>query len=282
MQRLWVQLIGDLHREQSVKQHEERKGKLDLESLLLHYPDFVEAEKKGNYKNLPIFSRYRLEPQTDTLPERIDVSFVIDNSGSMNATKLDAARKALTVTLLSLEDFNNYLTHNAEKLKQTVEVRSETWFFGSDFVNIKPLVETSAEEKQSGMIRSIVTLDATGGATDDGSCLQAIADGITPEEAVALQRGQRVKIVFEITDGASSFPGVAKKALSNLLEQKVEVYAFQIGETSPAEEKTFDYVWNDGLARPRGLRIGKAVETLPIQLLQAVEHNMQSVFRGRS
>ena len=104
-------------KEISVKKDGQIKGKLDIDSFIKFYPDFVEAEKKGNYKNLPIFNRYLLEPWTDILPERIEISFVIDNSGSMNPVKIEAARKALAVTLLSIDDFNQIF----EKQCRTVE-----------------------------------------------------------------------------------------------------------------------------------------------------------------
>ncbi len=37
-----------------------------------------------------------------------------------------------------------------------------------------------------------------------------------------LKKGKQIKIVFEITDGASSFPGSAKEAVQELLSKNVE------------------------------------------------------------
>lgn len=148
MRQFWKKLIGDAKKEVSVKKDGQVKGKLDVDSFINSYPDFVEAEKKGNYKNLPIFNRYLLDPQTDILPERIEISFVIDNSGSMNASKIEAARKALAVTLLSIDDFNRYLKSNAEQLNQKVEVLSETWFFGSKYYNVKEFNDKNVKEKE--------------------------------------------------------------------------------------------------------------------------------------
>ena len=68
------------------------------------------------------------------MPERIEISFVIDNSGSMNPSKIEAARKALAVTLLSIDDFNRYLKSNAEQLNQKIEVLSETWFLVASII----------------------------------------------------------------------------------------------------------------------------------------------------
>ncbi|MFV3012817.1 vWA domain-containing protein [Clostridium botulinum] len=281
MRQFWKKLIGDAKKEVSVKKDGQVKGKLDVDSFINFYPDFVEAEKKGNYKNLPIFNRYLLETQADILPERIEISFVIDNSGSMNASKIEAARKALAVTLLSIDDFNRYLKSNAEQLNQKVEVLSETWFFGSKYYNVKEFNDKSVKEKEkSDIIRSIVKLDATDGATDDASCLREISNRITSIQESELKKGKQIKIIFEITDGASSFPGSAKEAIQELLSKNVEVYAFQIGKNSETNEKIFNFVWNEGYKQPHGVMIGEQVEKLPKELLKAVGKNMQSIFNN--
>ncbi|MGN9163976.1 VWA domain-containing protein [Tissierellaceae bacterium HCP3S3_D8] len=281
MRQFWQKLIGDAKKEISVKKHGQIKGKLDVNSLINSYPDFVEAEKKGNYKDIPIFNRYLLEPQTNILPERIEISFIIDNSGSMNVSKIEAARKALAVTLLSIDDFNRYLKINAEQLNQRVEVLSETWFFGSKYYNIKEFNDRDVKEKEkSDMIRSIVKLDATDGATDDASCLREISSSITSIQERELKKGKQIKIVFEVTDGASSFPGSTKEVVQELLSKNVEVYGFQIGENSEANEKIFNFVWNEGYGKPHGVMIGEQVEKLPRELLKAVRNNMQSIFNN--
>lgn len=281
MRQFWKKLIGNAKKEVSVKKDSQVKGKLDVDSFIDFYPDFVEAEKKGNYKNLPIFNRYLLETQADILPEIIEISFVIDNSGSMNASKIEAARKALAVTLLSIDDFNGYLKKNAEQLNQKVEVLSETWFFGSKYYNVKEFNDKNMNEKEkSHIIRSIIKLDATDGATDDASCLREISNRITSIQKRELKKGKQIKIVFEITDGASSFPGSAKEAIQELLSKNVEVYAFQIGKNSETNEKIFNFVWNEGCKQPHGVMIGEQVEKLPKELLKAVGKNMQSIFNN--
>lgn len=281
MRQFWKKLIGDAKKEVSVKKDGQIKGKLDVDSFINFYPDFVEAEKKGNYKNLPIFNRYLLETKADILPERIEISFVIDNSGSMNPSKIEAARKALAVTLLSIDDFNRYLKSNAEQLNQKVEVLSETWFFGSKYYNVKEFNDKNVSEKEkSDIIRSIVKLNAADGATDDARCLKEISNRITPIQESELKKGKQIKIVFQVTDGASSFPGSSKEAVQELLSKNVEVYAFQIGKNSEANEKIFNFVWNEGYKQPHGVMIGEQVEKLPKELLKAVRKNMQSIFNN--
>lgn len=279
MRQFWKKLIGDAKKEVSVKKDGQIKGKLDINSFIDFYPDFLEAEEKGNYKDLPIFNRYLLEPRMGVLPERIEVSFVIDNSGSMNDSKIEAARKALAVTLLSIDDFNQYLKSNAEQLNQKVEVLSETWFFGSQYYNVKEFNERSVKEKEKAdIIRSIVKLDATDGSTDDAGCLREICKRITPMQESELKKGKQIKIIFEVTDGASSFPGSTREVVQELLSKNVQVYAFQIGKNSKANEKSFNFVWNEGYKHPHGVIIGEKVEKLPKELLRAVGKNIQSIF----
>ncbi len=89
----------------------------------------------------------------------------------MDESKIGVARKALAVTLLSIDDFNQYLKSSAVHLNQKIEVLSETWFFGSQHYNVKEFNDKNVKEKEkSGIIRSIVKLNATDGSTDDASC----------------------------------------------------------------------------------------------------------------
>ena len=47
--------------------------------------------------------------------EHIKISFLVDNSGSMDKEKIEATRKTLAVTLLSLNYFNEYLQIQSQK-----------------------------------------------------------------------------------------------------------------------------------------------------------------------
>ncbi len=153
--------------------------------------------------------------------------------------------------------------------------------FGSKYYNVKEFNDKNVKEKEkSDIIRSIVKLNATDGATDDASCLREISNRITSIQERELKKGKQIKIIFEITDGASSFPGSAKEAIQELLSKNVEVYAFQIGKNSETNEKIFNFVWNEGYKQLQGVMIGEQVEKLPKELLKAVGKNMQSIFNN--
>ena len=224
MKNFWKKLIGDAKKEVNVKTENQIKGKLNVNSLINNYPDFVEAQRKGNYRNIYIFDRYILTPMPGMLPENIDISFVIDNSGSMNKNKVEYARKALILSLLSLNDFAEYLTRNAEYLHQKVNINIETFLFGTDYYRVLNFTDKrDANLKKSKEILSVIKLEGSGGSTDDGSCLNEILESIKKSHEREIDKGKRVKIIFEITDGASSFPGVTKKAVSQLINKNVEI-----------------------------------------------------------
>ena len=142
MKDFWKKLIGSAKKEVSVERIRQAKGKLNVNNLIYSYLKFVEAEKKGNYRNLKIFDKNFLESQDKLLPEHIEISFLIDNSGSMNKEKIEATRKTLAVTLLSLNDFNEYLQIQAQKTNQKIDLLTETWFFGKDHFKVKSFEDT--------------------------------------------------------------------------------------------------------------------------------------------
>lgn len=115
MKDFWRKLIGSAKKEINVEKNRQAKGKLNVNDLVNSYPEFIEAEQKGNYRNLKVFDKNFLEAQSKLLPEKIEVYFLIDNSGSMDTEKIEATRKTLTATLLSISDFNHYLQVQSQK-----------------------------------------------------------------------------------------------------------------------------------------------------------------------
>lgn len=213
----WRKLIGSAKKEVNVKRNRQARGKLNVNDLIYNYPDFVEAEQKGNYKDFKIFDKNFLESQNKLLPEKIEISFLIDNSGYMNKEKIEATRKTLAATLLSIKDFNNYLQAEAKKTNQKIEVLTETWFFGKNHYKIKDFKDKKDLEK-SKIIYSLVKVDASDGTTDDAACLRELYRDIDDENKRRIKSKKEYKIIFEITDGASTFPGSTKNIVKDIIE----------------------------------------------------------------
>lgn len=282
MFRFWETLIGKAKKEVNKKQNKQLKGKLDVNSVINQYIDLAEAETIGNYRELALFNRNVLVPQANNLPEEIDITFLIDNSGSMTSGKIEAARKALTATLLSLEDFSGLLKKESTKLNQRIHLTSSTWFFGSHYYQVKFKEHQRGNEKQSEIIKSIIGLNGKEGATDDASCLKEILENITPREEKELKTGKRVQLVFEITDGASSFPGKSKEMIGQLIEKEVGLFAFQIGRNTESTIKTFNYVWNDWPDYERGILLGEDIDNLTDSLLTLVAQQIKEIWINKN
>lgn len=278
MKDFWRKLIGSAKKEVNVEKNRQAKGKLNVNDLINSYPDFIEAEQKGNYKDLKVFDKNFLESKNKLLPEKIENSFLIDNSGSMDEEKIEATRKTLTATLLSIKDFNLYLQAQAQKTNQRIELLTETWFFGHDYYRIKKFEDTKDLE-ESQIISSITKISGDDGTTDDASCLRQIHQNISIDQRVKIKNKKEYKIIFEITDGASSFPGATKDIVKKLIETGVEIYAIQIGKINKIDTKTFNYIWNDNFKYSHGLILADDIEKLTYELIRLVKRNLQSIFK---
>ncbi|WP_055078342.1 vWA domain-containing protein [Lagierella massiliensis] len=279
MKEFWKKLIGYSKKEINVEKGGQPKGKLNVSDLIYNYTEFKEDEKKGNYKTLKIFDKNILESQNKLLPEKIEISFLLDNSGSMDKEKIDATRRTLVAILLSIEDFNEYLQVEANKTNQNIELLTETWFFGKSHYKLKRFDDTN-EKARSEIISSITKLDASDGTTDDAACLRNIYKDISPYQKQRIVDKKEYKIIFEITDGASTFPGATKDIVKKLIEAEVEIYAFQIGKIKTIDTKTFNYIWNDSFKYPHGLILGEDIQRLTQELLKTVKMNFESIFRS--
>lgn len=279
MRDFWKKLIGSAKKEINIKRNKQAKGKLNVNDLIYSYPEFLEAEAKGNYRNLKVFDKNFLESQNKLLPEKIEISFLIDNSGSMNKEKIEALRKTLTVALLSIKDFNKYLQIEAAKTNQKIEVLTETWFFGKNHYKIKNF-DDNLDFENSKIISSIVKVDASGGTTDDAACLREIHKNIKPNQKARIKNKKDYKIIFEVTDGASTFPGASREIVKKLIEDDVEVFAIQIGKISSLDTKTFNYIWKDSFKYSHGLVLAEDIEKLTDELLKLVKKNLKSIFHS--
>lgn len=279
MRDFWKRLIGSAKKEINVERNNQPKGKLNVNDLIYSFPEFVEAEQNGNYKELKVFDKNFLESQNKLLPEKIEISFLIDNSGSMNKEKIEALRKTLTVALFSIKDFNKYLQIEAARTNQKIEVLTETWFFGKDHYKIKNF-DDKLNLENSRIISSIVKVDASGGTTDDAACLREIHKNIKPNQKARIKNKKEYKIIFEITDGASTFPGASREIVKKLIEDDVEVFAIQIGKISSLDTKTFNYIWKDSFKYSHGLVLAEDIEKLTDELLKLVKKNLKSIFHS--
>jgi hypothetical protein len=273
MRQYWHELIGEAAQEVSVKVEHTLTGKLDTHAVIDGWPSLVEAERTDNYRNLAFFDSTELQRRYRQLPKCLKVSFIVDNSGSMRSGKLEPAREALAVVLLSLEDFSKYLSEAAARAHEKIDVETEVWLFGTHHRKVLAF-EDQGRKYKAGQMLSIARLQGADGSTNDGACLEEIVSATGQKEVQELRSGREIHLVFEVTDGASSFPGAAKKAVDELTKKGIEIHAIEIGRADDKKAQTvFSYIFEE-----RGVYLGEHVEKLPEELMKQLKQGVTTAF----
>lgn len=87
--------------------------------------------------------------------------------------------------------------------------------------------------------------------------------------------GHRIRLIFEVTDGASSFPGSAKKAVEDLQKCGAQIQAIEVGSADDAAAReSFRYIFGE-----HGLFLGDEIQRLPDELMRAVQKGIADIFR---
>lgn len=71
-------------------------------------------------------------------------------------------------------------------------------------------------ERKSHIMLSVTSLKGEGGYTDDAALFNDIGKDLKENETLECHVNKRIRLLFIVTDGASSFPSAAKKALQTL------------------------------------------------------------------
>ena len=258
MRDLWGSFIGTSIEYRRVMREGQTSGKIDIRSIKRHYPAFMRAVQSDNFDNLAIYRRRILEKEVSPQAERIEVSLVVDCSGSMgggdgpkesNGTRTgygeEAAREAAALLLTSLDDFNNSLAFADSDLRAD----SEVLLFGSDFDYNnpedvpKPFAEgRPSSDTQGDIVRCIGSINAEHGGTNDTLPIDSIRERLTDEQREAIKSGRLRKIVFEITDGATDRPDATKALVKQLANDGVIMICIHISD-SGSEDTAISQNW---------------------------------------
>lgn len=277
MKNFWRRLLGSAYKEEKRKVSGLLKGQLDVPSLISSYPSFVEAQQKNNYRNLPIYSLREDVKVSKKLPQSIDIYFAIDDSGSMRGEKLLYAREALTIVLLSLDDFTKYLKENNARTHQKTKVQEKTYLFGTSHRTVLDFNDRG-KEKMAHIMLSVTSLKGEGGYTDDAKLFSDIGKELQSKETLECHQKRRIRLLFIITDGASSFPSVSKKALEDLREKEMHISAIGIASKEDDQAKNVF----QSLYGKDGVFLGKDIEKLPEQLLSLLKKRMKDIFQNQN
>lgn len=274
MRKFWRGLIGKSIEYRQAIIHRQKRGRLNIPEYSRQYPQVIESEQTGNLRELEVYDRLGLEREIVDQPEQIDVSLLVDCSGSMDKQKIQAAKEAAALLMWSIKDFNDELEIANSKLRANTEVIT----FGSDFKTEKPFnYNKSASDNDADIIKSISTIDNNRGGTDDESPLVAIGSTITSEDKVRLQNKKLKKIIIEITDGSPDNPNATSTQVRKLAKEGVLMIGFQVGEVREGERQIFDAIWSNGDDNIKGIRIGRNVSELPMRLIQALSDSLNDI-----
>lgn len=278
MQKFWDQLTGKAieYRRNIVKG--QRRGRLNINSVINQTPQIVEAERTGKLTELNLYERSRLERVIANRPDAIDISLLVDCSGSMSEDRIAAARSAATLLMLSIKDFNAQLERTRHQTHSQLHANVEVIAFGSDYSTIKPFEKTATyHTNEASIIKSISAIDSDRGSTNDANPLHNISQNLSPKDRERIRSGKLKKIVMEITDGSPDSPTNTALAVKQLHSSDIITVAFQIGDVDEYERNIFESIWNYNQSSTHGVFIGNDINTLPRKLINAVSELLKDI-----
>ena len=279
MRNFWKNLIGKSIEYESHRVDQQRRGKLNVNDFIDNYAQITESQKRGDNREMNIYSRNELEAIPVEKPEKIEISLVVDGSGSMGGDKIKVARETAELLMLSIKDFNDYLNQTRRQTKSKLRADTEVFVFGSDFEKVKSFSEgKNVNIEEADIVKSISKINNEYGGTADYNPLNYISATINKDQRHKISQQKLKKIVFHITDGGSNNTQEAQLAVSRLIDEGVLSFAFQIGDVDSQERAEFEYVWN---SQPNGLKmgmyIGENIASLPLELSKKLTEALKGI-----
>jgi hypothetical protein len=186
---------------------------------------------------LKLFSRRLLEPRRESFrPKSIELHLVLDLSGSMDLNKRHATQEAAYALARSLIQFRRNQQALAQDGDPIMEINLNLIGFGSGY---QELLQRFPDETMSGAVRddamseldirlwrAILAISSINlGGTVDAPALQAVQTEVSrPEREEQRDRGDRVAVLFEITDGETATVSDSAGAVA-MLNKMPGVYA---------------------------------------------------------
>ena len=280
MRKFWHGLIGKSIEYRRAIVHRQKKGRLNVSDFIREYPRIVESEQRGSMRDLEIYDRIGLKREVVDQPESIDITLLVDCSGSMGGgRKIEAAKEAAALLMWSIKDFNDELDMTRRETRSKLRANTELITFGSTFEEKKSFNRNKGKlDNDADIIKSISAINDEMGGTDDASPLAAISAKLTSEERSKIKSKKLKKIIMEITDGASNDVGATSEQVQELTKEGVLMIGFQIGEVSQDERNIFNSIWNAGDAsNKKGIHIGKDVSDLPDKLISSLADSLNGI-----
>ncbi len=301
MRKFWSRLIGKSVEYRLRQEGDQRRGRLDVNSFIKRYPDVVDATMTGRLDELDIYRRPVLEREIIDKPERIEVSMLVDRSGSMGPDRILAAKQTASLLMYSLKDFNDELNKTRHITHTKLHADSQVIAFGDHVRLLKPFAKERRIDpndpvvgelphgqvvvrdgsNDANIVRSISKIKNKNEWTNMAAPLAWIHDGIDGATRDRLDEKKLKKIVFVITDGVPDDAEETRQQIRELAATGTTVVGFQIGTVDEKYQRTFDYVFsNDGVNNPqniKGIRLGTEIEKLPERLMDELSDSLGDI-----
>ena len=292
MREFWKRLIGKsiVYKNSLVK--EQLKGKLDVDALIKQYPDIqeiVQQGRSGDLRRLRIYERNGLERQVVDQPEEIDVTLLIDCSGSMEGQKTENARRAAALLMYSIKDFNEELERTRKQTLSKLHANTQVITFESqgatelvkDFEkNVQSTSGSSGrvyskhDQNEANIISSVSKISARGTTYDD-EAMEYILTNLSQKDRERIKSQKLKKIVFEITDGDVMNAEATKALVKRLGAEGVIMVGFRLG-SSEQPPVQFTEIWSEK-NNSQGIYLGNNVSELPAKLIESLASMLEQI-----
>lgn len=257
MREVWRSVLGESMTEKRKLFTGQKRGNLDVNEIVRIYPQFVEAQKTGK-ESMSIYQRWEDTFETAITPDQIEVTILMDNSGSMDPIKIYYAKRALMTMMTSLTDFGEYLHRYRKDLNKLCKLYYQVIYFGTEFEEILHMNNSlKSRNREVQWINLITSLDGSYGHTHDEIVLKEVRENISHLDRKRIASEKLLKMVFVITDGASNELEMAREELNKLSQMGVHLFGFQMGQLLESELERFQQIWNIDSYGQEGIVLGK-------------------------
>lgn len=284
MFKFWQSLIGKSTSYVQTIQNRQPTGRLNISEFIRKYPEVVSQERTSSIGDgrLRVYDRKGLKRQIVDQPEEIEISLLIDCSGSMDGRKIEAARTTAALLLYSIKDFNGELKSTRNKTHSKLRANTEVILFGDTPITIKQFdkFNNNPDANDAQIVKSISQISNRREGTHDAAPLENIHQSISARDYRKIESRKLQKIIFEITDGASQDDIKTKTVLDQLADEGVVVVGFQIGDVDDRDRAIFKYTWDNANTNPnnkKGIFIGENISELPTALMANLANQLANI-----
>lgn len=255
-------------------------NQVNLPSFIRQFPKVVQ----GQIDRLHVMERSELVEQSINKPERIEVSLILDRSGSMfqnggmGSSKNKAVERVTLLVMKSLERFNQFVDSTREETKTKLFADTEVILYGTHAKLKKPFRKnTTLGKDRVEQYHVMASLVENYRENNEEEALAIINNATTlgVEENIAHKR--LLKIAFLITDGGTNPSPEILSQISELEKKGVHIHALQIGDVSEEETELFTATWNDGRPTPLGYLIGDDLSQLAPVITEMLKEELGDV-----